>query len=160
MSRTLWSLSLPFPFSLSVPFLLPLSLIILKETRGLKSKQEGVCRTVKIHFFLADFYCHDFDRDRKRSIWNELEPTTWRQPNHKIKLWDYQNLGREKKVHFQTCEPLFFSLTPSQIWLYHISKRGGVSGAVDMTDWLLVCCDMRHLTHHIMSMRMFSFLMK
>ena len=51
------------------------------------------------------FYCHDFDRDRKRSIWNELEPTTWRQPNHKIKLWDYQNLGR-KNAHFQTYGPL------------------------------------------------------
>lgn len=105
----------------------PLSHYTLRD-KGAEVHESGClqnCENPWLLFFFAVFHCHDFDGDHKRSIWNELEPTTWRQPNHKIKLWDYQNLGRKKKSSLPDMWATIFSPNPlPNLALSYFQKRG------------------------------------
>jgi hypothetical protein len=53
------------------------------------------------------------------TIWKALETTTWKHPNHKIKLWDYQHCTGKKQLPDMSgsiSTPLF------KIWFHQISK--------------------------------------
>lgn len=66
-----------------------------------ESRQSQSCPTVKIpalkNIFTAITTSTGIGMD---TIWKALETTTWKHPNHKIKLWDYQHFTG--KNNFQT----------------------------------------------------------